>query len=126
VGGLFSGALIIIAHTSPYHIFFFMLLFIPLISASRAAARRLWVIGRHVWGCFGCWSSAGRRIHRPSLVALVFLHQASIFLTRQLMSTNKSPVSLLALFRSSLSRSSSSFHLKPFQTIDLSRSVYQI
>src|SRR5260221_9352926 len=53
----------------------------PLISASSEAAHRLWVIGRHVWVGLGCWSLAWRRIHGSSLMAVVFLHQASVFLT---------------------------------------------
>jgi len=82
VGGIFSGALVIIAHTSLYHtLSLHAIIYLPLISASSEAAHHLWAIGRHVWGCFGCWSPTRRRIHGSSLMALVFLHQASISLS---------------------------------------------
>jgi len=78
VGGLFSGALVIIAHTSLYHALPLHPTTHPLISASSEATNHLWAIGRHVWVGFGCWSPTRRRIHRPSLMAMVFLYQASI------------------------------------------------
>ena len=80
VGGIFSGALVIIAHTSLYHTLFLHAIHLPLISASSEAAHRLWANRWHVGCCFSCWSPTRRGIHRSCLMALVFLHQVSIFL----------------------------------------------
>lgn len=127
VGGLFSGALVIMAHTSLYPYTFSSYHHLPLVSASSETAHGVWAIGRHVWCCFSCWSPTRRCIHRSHLMALVFLHQASISLTQLIgTSTYKFLVFLLVHFRSSLSLSFSSFRTKRIQRIYPSRSVYQI
>ena len=63
MGGLYSGALVIIAHTSLYHSLPLRAYRLPLISTSSETALHLWANGCHVLDCFGGRSPIRRRIY---------------------------------------------------------------